>query len=44
MAVALQRALGMSLEERRKRHRQMLDSLRANDIHNWYGHVLPRPR
>jgi trehalose 6-phosphate synthase len=37
MAVALQRALHMSLDERRKRHRQMLESLRANDIHNWYG-------
>jgi trehalose-6-phosphate synthase len=27
----------MSVEERRDRHRQMLESLKANDIHNWYG-------
>src|SRR6185503_9225613 len=37
MAQALQRALHMSQEERRERHRQMLESLRANDIHHWYG-------
>jgi trehalose 6-phosphate synthase len=37
MALALQRALHMSLDERRQRHRQMLDALRANDIHHWYG-------
>ena len=37
MAQALQRALHMSLDERRERHRQMLESLRANDIHHWYG-------
>jgi trehalose 6-phosphate synthase len=37
MAQALQRALHMSLDERRQRHRRMLDALRANDIHHWYG-------
>jgi trehalose 6-phosphate synthase len=37
VATALERALHMSLDERRDRHRQMLESLRANDIHNWYG-------
>jgi trehalose 6-phosphate synthase len=37
MALALQRALHMPLEERRERHRQMLGALRANDIHHWYG-------
>ena len=37
MALALQRALHMSRDERRQRHRQMLDSLRANDIHHWYS-------
>jgi trehalose 6-phosphate synthase len=37
MAHALQRALHMSLDERRERHRQMLEALHANDIHNWYG-------
>jgi trehalose 6-phosphate synthase len=40
VALALQRALHMSLDERRERHRQMLDALRANDIHNWYGTFL----
>jgi trehalose 6-phosphate synthase len=37
MALALQRALHMSLDERRERHRQMFEALRTNDIHNWYG-------
>jgi trehalose 6-phosphate synthase len=37
MAQALQRALHMSLDERRQRHRRMLDALRSNDIHHWYG-------
>jgi trehalose 6-phosphate synthase len=36
VALALERALHMSLEERRDRHAQMLESLKANDIHNWY--------
>ncbi len=37
MAEALHRALHMSLDERRQRHRQMMESLRANDVHHWYG-------
>ncbi len=37
VARALERALTCHLEERRDRHRQMLESLKANDIHNWYG-------
>ncbi len=37
MALALQDALHMPLEERRQRHRQMLDAVRRNDIHRWYG-------
>ncbi|MEP7246816.1 MAG: trehalose-6-phosphate synthase [Gammaproteobacteria bacterium] len=37
MALALQNALHMPLEERRSRHRQMLDAIRRNDIHRWYG-------
>ncbi len=37
VALALERALHMSLDERRERHRQMLESLKANDIHNWYS-------
>jgi trehalose 6-phosphate synthase len=37
MAEALHRALNMSLDERKQRHRQMMESLRANDIHHWYG-------
>jgi trehalose 6-phosphate synthase len=37
VAIALERALNMPLEERRDRHKQMLESLKANDIHNWYG-------
>jgi trehalose 6-phosphate synthase len=40
MALALERALHMPVEERRQRHRQMLSALRANDIHNWYGTFL----
>jgi trehalose 6-phosphate synthase len=39
-ALALQSALHMSLEERRQRHRQMLDAVRRHDIHNWYGRFL----
>ncbi len=37
MALALQRALHMPLDERRQRHEQMLEALRRNDIHHWYG-------
>jgi trehalose 6-phosphate synthase len=37
MALALQNALHMPLEERRQRHRQMLEAVRRNDIHHWYG-------
>jgi trehalose 6-phosphate synthase len=37
MAVALQDALHMPLEERRRRHQQMLEALRDKDIHQWYG-------
>ena len=37
MALALQNALHMPLDERRQRHRQMLDAIRRNDIHNWYS-------
>lgn len=37
MAEAIQRALHMSVEERRQRHRKMLAALRANDIHHWYS-------
>ena len=37
MALALQDALHMPLEERRGRHEQMLEALRDKDIHHWYG-------
>jgi trehalose 6-phosphate synthase len=37
MAVALQDALHMPLEERRRRHQQMMEALHDKDIHNWYG-------
>jgi trehalose 6-phosphate synthase len=37
MALALQSALHMPLEERRQRYQQMMDAVRRNDIHNWYG-------
>lgn len=37
MALALQSALHMPLPERRQRHRQMLEAIRKNDIHHWYG-------
>lgn len=40
MALALQQALHMPLEERRKRHRQMYDAIRRNDIHRWYSRFL----
>jgi trehalose 6-phosphate synthase len=37
MAHALQDALHMPLEERRRRHQQMLEALEHKDIHHWYG-------
>ncbi len=37
MAMALETALNMPLEERRQRHEDMLTALRRHDIHNWYG-------
>ena len=40
MALALQTALNMPLEERRQRHRQMLDAVRRHDIHSWYGRFV----
>jgi trehalose 6-phosphate synthase len=40
MALALQTALNMPLEERRQRHRQMLDAVRRHDIHAWYGQFV----
>lgn len=40
MALALQTALNMPLDERRQRHEQMLSAVRAHDIHNWYGRFV----
>ena len=40
MALALQTALNMPLEERRQRHEQMLAAVREHDIHNWYGRFV----
>ncbi|HKZ73152.1 MAG TPA: trehalose-6-phosphate synthase [Steroidobacteraceae bacterium] len=40
VAHALQTALHMPLDERRQRHQQMLEAVRSNDIHNWYGRFL----
>jgi trehalose 6-phosphate synthase len=40
MALALQAALNMPLDERRQRHEQMLASVREHDIHNWYGRFV----
>jgi trehalose 6-phosphate synthase len=37
MALALEDALHMPLEERRRRHEQMLEALRDKDIHHWYS-------
>jgi trehalose 6-phosphate synthase len=37
MALALQTALHMPLDERRDRHQQMLDAVKKRDIHSWYG-------
>jgi trehalose 6-phosphate synthase len=36
LALALQTALNMPLEERRARHQQMISAVRKHDIHNWY--------
>jgi trehalose 6-phosphate synthase len=36
LALAIQTALQMPLEERRSRHQQMLAAVRHHDIHNWY--------
>ncbi|HEY6483827.1 MAG TPA: trehalose-6-phosphate synthase [Steroidobacteraceae bacterium] len=40
MAVALQTALKMPLEERQRRHEQMLEAVRRQDIHSWYGRFI----
>jgi trehalose 6-phosphate synthase len=40
MALALQTALNMPLEERRQRYEQMLAATREHDIHGWYGRFL----
>jgi trehalose 6-phosphate synthase len=40
MALALQAALNMSLQERRWRHEEMLAAVRQHDIHNWYGEFV----
>jgi len=40
MALALQTALNMPLEERRHRHEQLFAATREHDIHNWYGRFL----
>jgi trehalose 6-phosphate synthase len=40
MALALETALHMPLDERRQRHEQMLEAVRLHDIHNWYGRFL----
>jgi len=37
MALALQTALNMPLDERRQRHQQMSDAIRRYDIHHWYS-------
>jgi trehalose 6-phosphate synthase len=40
MALALQTALHMPLDERRQRHQQMLGAVNKRDIHAWYGQFL----
>jgi trehalose 6-phosphate synthase len=40
VALALQAALHMPLEERRKRHQQMYAAIRRYDIHRWYSSFL----
>jgi trehalose 6-phosphate synthase len=40
VALALQAALHMPLDERRQRHQQMYEAVRRNDIHHWYSRFL----
>jgi trehalose 6-phosphate synthase len=40
LAHALETALQMPLEERRQRHQQMLEAVRRQDIHSWYGRFI----
>jgi trehalose 6-phosphate synthase len=40
MAVALETALHMQLDERRIRHERLLSAISGNDIHQWYGRFL----
>jgi trehalose 6-phosphate synthase len=40
VAVALDRALSMPLDERRQRHQSMMDVLTRNDIQNWADRFL----
>jgi trehalose 6-phosphate synthase len=42
IAHAIQLAFTMPLAERRERHQALLDVLRRNDIHAWYGRFLER--
>ena len=40
LARAIESALQMPLEERRRRHEQMLAAVRRHDIHNWYSRFV----
>jgi trehalose 6-phosphate synthase len=40
MAQALQTALNMPLEERRRRYEELFAAVRRHDIHNWYGRFV----
>jgi trehalose 6-phosphate synthase len=40
MALALETALNMPLDERRQRHQQMLQAVRNEDIHNWVSRFV----
>lgn len=40
LALALQTALHLPLDERRQRHQQNYDALRRYDIHHWYSRFL----
>ena len=40
VAHAIQQALTMPLNERRERHRQMMETLRRNDIHAWHNRFV----
>ncbi len=42
IAHAIQLAFTMPLAERRERHQALLEVLRRNDIHAWYGRILER--